>query len=157
MIILVWFYLFNWSHFLVIFKCWFFNLYKKYLAIWMYHSLIYLVILHIFLCFWDSPSPLLFIIKSRYALFSPGFLHFPSMLCAQSLSHFRLCVTPWTVARHVPLSMESSRWEYWRSLPFPSPGNLPHPGLEPMSPEFHADSLPSGLPVKPYLLHVRRN
>ena len=42
-------------------------------------------------------------------------------------------VTPWTVARKVPLSMGFSRQEYWSGLPFPSSGNLPDPGIEPMS------------------------
>ena len=42
--------------------------------------------------------------------------------------------SPWTVARQAPLSMGFSRQEYWSGLPFPSPGELPHPGLEPGSP-----------------------
>ena len=41
---------------------------------------------------------------------------------------------PWTVAHQVPLSMEFSRSEYWSGLPFPSPGDLPNPGIEPTSP-----------------------
>ena len=45
----------------------------------------------------------------------------------------QLFATPWTVARQVPLSMEFSRQEYWSGLPFPSPGNLPDPGIEPRS------------------------
>ena len=39
-------------------------------------------------------------------------------------------MTPWTVARQAPLSMGFSRQEYWRGLPFPSPGDLPGPGIE---------------------------
>ena len=39
-------------------------------------------------------------------------------------------VMPWTVAHCAPLSMEFSRQEYWSGLPFPSPGNLPDPGIE---------------------------
>ena len=58
----------------------------------------------------------------------------------QPLSHAQLFVTPWTVAHQVPLSMRLSRQEYWSGLPFSSPGNLPRPGIEPMSPEL-ADSL----------------
>ena len=42
--------------------------------------------------------------------------------------------TPWTIARQAPLFMESSRQEYWSGLPFPSPWNLPDPGIEPMCP-----------------------
>ena len=40
----------------------------------------------------------------------------------------------WTVARQAPLSMGFSRQEYWSRLPCPPPGDLPHPGTEPMSP-----------------------
>ena len=47
-----------------------------------------------------------------------------------------------------PLSMEFSKHEYWSGLPFPSPGDLPDPGIEPMSPELQADSLPSEPPGK---------
>ena len=46
--------------------------------------------------------------------------------------------TPWTVARQAPLSMEFSRHEYWSGLPFPPPGDLPHPGIWPKSLEFPA-------------------
>ena len=42
-------------------------------------------------------------------------------------------VTPWTVALQAPLSMEFPRQEYWSGLPFPSPGDLPDLGFEPMS------------------------
>ena len=45
-------------------------------------------------------------------------------------SHVRLFATPWTIARQAPLSMEFSRQEYWSGLPFPSPGDLPDPGME---------------------------
>ena len=41
--------------------------------------------------------------------------------------------TPWTVTHQAPLSMEFSRQEYWSGLPFPSPGDLPDPGIEPKS------------------------
>ena len=62
----------------------------------------------------------------------------------------QLCPTfcdPMTVARQVPLSMEFSRQEYWSGLPFPSPGDLPHPRTEPWSPALQADSLPSEPPA----------
>ena len=54
--------------------------------------------------------------------------------CAQFLSHVRLFVTPWTVARQAPLTMGFPRQEYWSRLPFSPPGDLPDPGIEPMSP-----------------------
>ena len=66
----------------------------------------------------------------------------------------RLFVTPWTVARQTPLSMEFSKQEYWSWLPFPSPRDLPDPGIEPASPELQADSLPSEPPGKPYITIV---
>ena len=50
-------------------------------------------------------------------------------------------VTPWTVAHQAPLSMGFSRQEYQSGLPFPSPGDLPDPGVEPGSPTLQADSL----------------
>ena len=54
-------------------------------------------------------------------------------------------VIPWTVARWAPLSMGFSRKEYWSGLPFPSPGDLPNSGVEPMSPALQADDLPAEL------------
>ena len=51
-------------------------------------------------------------------------------------------VTLWTVAHQDPLFTEFSRQEYWIGLPFPSPGDLPNPGMEPTSPALAADSLP---------------
>ena len=53
---------------------------------------------------------------------------------------------PWTVACQALLSMEFSRQEYWSGLPCPPPGDLPDPGMEPRSPTFKADSLPSEPP-----------
>ena len=53
----------------------------------------------------------------------------------------QLCVTLWTVPHQPPLSMEFSGQEYWSGLPFPSPGDLPDPGIEPGSPALQADSL----------------
>ena len=50
-----------------------------------------------------------------------------------SLSHVQLFVIPWTAARQAPLSMEFSMQEYWSGLPFPPPGDLPDPGIEPTS------------------------
>ena len=50
---------------------------------------------------------------------------------------------PWTVARQVPLSVGFSRQEYWSGWPFPSPGDLPNPGIEPRSPTLQADALTS--------------
>ena len=54
------------------------------------------------------------------------------------LSRVQLFATPWTVALQAPLSMEFSRQKYWSGLPFPSPENLPDPGIEPTSPALTA-------------------
>ena len=62
---------------------------------------------------------------------------------------FQLFVTPWTVAHQAPLSMKFSRQEYRSALPFPSPGDLPNPGIKPGSPSSQADSLPPGPPGNP--------
>ena len=69
------------------------------------------------------------------------------------LTHVWLFVTPWTIAYQTPLFMEFSRQEYWSGLPFPSPGDLPDPGIEPGSPTFQADALPSEPPGK--LFHLK--
>ena len=61
----------------------------------------------------------------------------------KSLSPVLLFVTPWTVAYQAILSVEFSRQEYWSGLPFPSPGDLPNPGIKAGSPALQADALPS--------------
>ena len=61
----------------------------------------------------------------------------------QSLSCVRLFVTPRTAARQAPPCMEFSRKEYWSGFPFPSPGDLPEPGIKPRSPTMQADALTS--------------
>ena len=89
---------------------------------------------------WKSESGFLklsalviFLSKSTYQLFSFHkttiflFLFF-------SLSCARLFATPWTVAYQAPQSMGFSRQEYWSGVPFPSPGDLPDPEIEPASP-----------------------
>ena len=57
--------------------------------------------------------------------------------------------TPRTVACQAPQSMAFSRQEYWSGLPFPSPGDLPNPGIEPRSLAFQADSFPAELSGTP--------
>ena len=52
---------------------------------------------------------------------------------AKSLQSCLTLCQAWTVARQVPLSMGFSRQEYWSGLPFPSPGDLPNPGIKPTS------------------------
>ena len=67
----------------------------------------------------------------------------PVKVKVKSLSRIRLFATPWTAAYQAPQSMEFSRQEYWSGLPFPSPGVLPDPGIEPGSPASQADALTS--------------
>ena len=66
----------------------------------------------------------------------------------KSLSRVRLFATPWTVAYQASPSMGFSSQEYWSGLPFPSPGDLPNPGIEPGSPTLEADALTSEPPGK---------
>ena len=56
---------------------------------------------------------------------------------------------PWTVVHQVPLSKGFSRQQYWTGLPFPSPGNLPDPGIKPRSLALQAGASPSKPPGKP--------
>ena len=67
----------------------------------------------------------------------------------KSLSHVRLFVTLWTVAYQASPSMGFSGQEYWSRLPFPSPGDLPDPGIKPRSLALEADALTSEPPGKP--------
>ena len=71
------------------------------------------------------------------------------------LSRVRLFATPWTVAYQVPQSMEFSRQECWSGSAFPSPGDLPDPGIEPGSRELQADALQSEPPGKTHKRLVR--
>ena len=66
----------------------------------------------------------------------------------RSLSRVRLFAAPWTVAHQAPPSVGFSRQKYWSGLPFPFPGDLPNPGIEPGSPTLQADALPSEPPGK---------
>ena len=72
--------------------------------------------------------------------------------------HVQLCVFLWTVAHQASLSTESSRQEYWSDLSFPTPEDLPDPGIEPTSPVFHELAgrfFTTGPPGKPiYLLKL---
>ena len=68
----------------------------------------------------------------------------------KSFSRVQLFATPWTVAYQAPPPMGFSRQEYWSGLPFPSPGDLPDPGIKPWSPAFQADTLTSEPPEKSF-------
>ena len=81
--------------------------------------------------------------KTRWKLFKKFKADPPRVWCVQSLSRAQLFATPWIIALQAPLSMEFSRKDYWSGLPFPSPGDLPDPGIEHGSPALQAGSLPS--------------
>ena len=65
------------------------------------------------------------------------------------LSRVQLFMTPWTVGHQAPVSMGFPRQEHWSGLPFPSPGDLLDPGIEPGSPALQAEALTSEPPEKP--------
>ena len=71
------------------------------------------------------------------------FMLIQNSIC-ESLSHVQLFVTSWTIK-----SVEFSRPEYWSGQPFPSPGDLPKPGIKPRSPTLQVDSLPAEPQGKP--------
>ena len=75
----------------------------------------------------------------------PDYEHLP-VYAACMISCVQLFETPWTVAHQAPSSMGFSRQEYWSGLPFPSPGDLPYPGIEHRSPALQADALTSEPP-----------
>ena len=75
---------------------------------------------------------------------------YESEVKVKSLSPVRLFVSLWTVAYQAPPPMGFSRQEYWSGLPFPSPEDLPNPGIEPGSPALQVDTLtsePAGKPI----------
>ena len=85
-----------------------------------------------------------------YIILLPFILSYQLKLHVLSrFSHVQIFATPWAVASQALPSMGFSRQEYWSGLPFPSPGNLPNPGIKSWSPTLQADSFPSEPPGKP--------
>ena len=72
-------------------------------------------------------------------------------VCVCVLSRVQLFATPWTVAHQAPLSIEFSRQECWSGLSFPSPGDLPDPGIGPMFPALAGSFFTTEPPGKPHL------
>ena len=70
-----------------------------------------------------------------------GCLRIYEKVKVKSLSCVRLFATPWTVTYQALRSMGFSRQEFWSGVPFPSPGDLPNPGIEPGSPALQTDAL----------------
>ena len=86
--------------------------------------------------------------KMRLNWFSNLSLTVEHLLCTThlvvviwSLNCVWLLLTPWTVACQAPLSMGFPRQEYWNGLPFPSPGDLPNPGIKRATPALQLDAL----------------
>ena len=99
----------------------------------------------------DLPDPRIELASPTSSALAGGFFTTklsgkPMKVKVKSLSRVRLFATPWTVAYHAPLSMGFSRQEYRSGLPFPSPGDLPDPGVKPRSPTLQADALTSEPP-----------
>ena len=69
-------------------------------------------------------------------------------------SHVRLFETLWSIAHEAPLSMGFPRQEFWSGLPFPSPGDLPNPGVEPVSPALAGGFFTTKPPGKPTYNYV---
>ena len=75
------------------------------------------------------------LVKKLFSFFLPhGHLRVLKVIVVKSLSGVQFFATLWTVAQQAPLSMECSRHEYWSEMPFPPPGDLPDPGIEPQCP-----------------------
>ena len=85
-------------------------------------------------------------IKQEMARLNIDIIGISELSEVKSLSRVQLFATPWTVAHQAPPSMGFSRQEYWSGLPFPSPEDLPNPGIEPRSPALRADALTSEPP-----------
>ena len=127
----------------------------------------YITLISVFIFTWCSPSvssrslsfmcvslakfPFFIRTQSFWIWAHPNDLILTCVYVCQLLSSVLLFAIPWTVARQAPLSTGLYRHEYWSEWPFPSPGDLLNPGIEPMSPELQADSLPSEAPGKPRL------
>ena len=103
---------------------------------------------------WKCPAHLISNFCFRIMAYSSNFTstlqnNIQQLCCAVVLSRVQLFAIPWTIVHQAPLSMEFSRQEYWSGLSFPTPGDLPNPGIEPGSPASQMDSLPAELPGKP--------
>ena len=100
---------------------------------------------------WNSIPVLKTAIENTLIGHRPDIKSAPSNFISEvkSLSCVSLFAIPWSVAHQAPPSMEFSKQQYWSRLPFPSPGDLPDPGIEPWSPTLQADALLSE-PPRPY-------
>ena len=107
---------------------------------------------HLLISWLQSPSAVILEPKNIKSvtvfIVSPSICHEMMGSEVKSLSRVRLFPIPWTVAYQAPPSLGFSWQEYWSGLPFPSPGDLPNPEIEPGSPVLQADALPYEPPGK---------
>ena len=78
------------------------------------------------------------------------------VVVVQSLGRVRLFATPWTAARQAPLSVGFPWQEHWSRLPFPSPGDLADPGVEPASPALAGRFFTTEQPGKSPFLQIHQ-
>ena len=74
-------------------------------------------------------------------------------MCSVTQSCLTLC-DPWTVACQAPLSVGFYWQEYWSGLPFPAPGDIPNPGIEPTSPALAGGFFTTETTGKPPYNHI---
>ena len=74
--------------------------------------------------------------KIAYKSTACSWLNVHTCVCSVTQSCLKHFATPWTVACQAPQSMGFPRQEYWDGLPFPTPGDLPNPGIELLSPVY---------------------
>ena len=91
---------------------------------------------------------LLYLYIHAYIQVKHNLLYIHMKVKVLDIQFIRVFVTHWTIASQASWSMGFSRQEYWSRWPFPSPGDLPYPGIKPKSPALQADSLQSESPGK---------
>ena len=116
-------------------------------------SPIFKFIFHFFYWFFFHCSYFVIFKSSFYSEFSL-YIVMKVKVKVKLLSRVGLFVTLWTVTHQAPQSMGFSRQEYWSGVPFPSPGDLPDPGIKPRSPALEADILTSETPGKPIYIVI---
>ena len=97
------------------------------------------------------------LVKKLFSFFLPhGHLRVLKVIVVKSLSGVQFFATLWTVAQQAPLSMECSRHEYWSEMPFPPPGDLPDPGIEPAPSALAGEFFITEPPGKPGTISIPR-
>ena len=123
----------------------FFQCYSQYTWLNFLLKLIFFLVAQSWILAWQMPKKHMISLKGIFhvIIFKAGGDGLVSKSCLT-------LVTPWTIPFQFPLSMGFSRQEYWSGLPFPSPGDLPNPGIKPGSHALQESSLPTELQGKPF-------